>query len=238
MRKEIKLLTLMVFMLAGAITVEAQDKVGATLEADIVNQYIWRGQDLGNTALQPTLGINYKGLSLEAWGSVGLTDSSDAKEFDLTLSYTIGGLNFGVSDYWFSDGLDPQGRYFKYDAHGTNHLFEGFVGYDFGVASVAWYTNFAGADGVNKKGKRAYSSYFEVAAPFKLATCDWQATAGAVPHATDYYGTSGFAVINLALRATKEIKVTNSFSIPIFGEVVGNPCSQKAYLVFGLTLRP
>ncbi|MBO7581949.1 MAG: hypothetical protein J6T38_10600 [Bacteroidaceae bacterium] len=238
MRKEIKLLTLMVFMLAGAITMEAQDKVGATLEADIVNQYIWRGQDLGNTALQPTLGINYKGLSLEAWGSVGLTDSSDAKEFDLTLSYTIGGLNFGVSDYWFSDGLDPQGRYFKYDAHGTNHLFEGFVGYDFGVASVAWYTNFAGADGVNKKGKRAYSSYFEVAAPFKLATCDWQATAGAVPYSTDYYGTSGFAVINLALRATKEIKVTNSFSIPIFGEVVGNPCSQKAYLVFGLTLRP
>ena len=238
MRKEIKLLTLMVFMLAGAITMEAQDKVGATLEADIVNQYIWRGQDLGNTALQPTLGINYKGLSLEAWGSVGLTDSSDAKEFDLTLSYTIGGLNFGVNDYWFSDGLDPQGRYFKYDAHGTNHLFEGFVGYDFGVASVAWYTNFAGADGVNKKGKRAYSSYFEVAAPFKLATCDWQATAGAVPHATDYYGASGFAVINLALRATKEIKVTNSFSIPIFGEVVGNPCSQKAYLVFGLTLRP
>ena len=238
MKKAIKLLSLTAWLLAGTTAVEAQEKVETTVSADVVNQYIWRGLDLGNPALQPTLGIEYKGLSLEAWGSVGLTDSSDAKEFDLTLSYTIGGLKFGVSDYWFSNGLDPQGRYFKYDAHGTNHVFEGFVGYDFGVASVAWYTNFAGADGVNKKGKRAYSSYFEVAAPFKLATCDWQATAGAVPHATDYYGTSGFAVINLALRATKEIKVTDSFSIPIFGEVVGNPCSQKAYLVFGLTLRP
>ena len=238
MKKAIRLLSLMALLLSGTTAVEAQEKAETTIAADVVNQYIWRGQDLGNTALQPTLGIDYKGLSLAAWGSVGLTDAADAKEFDLTLSYTLGDLNFGVSDYWFSNGLDPEGRYFKYDAHGTNHVFEGFIGYDFGVASVLWCTNFAGADGVNKNGKRAYSSYFEVAAPFKLATCDWTATAGAVPHYTDYYGTTGFAVVNLSLRATKEIKVTDSFKIPVFGEVVGNPCSQKAYLVFGLTLRP
>ena len=236
-----KKIVLFALGMAMSMTTFAQDEVETTISADVVSSYIWRGQELGSVALQPTLGVGYKGLSLTAWGSTGLTNPADTKEFDFTLAYTLGGFNIGVTDYWFSAmpaGGDPDGRYFKYDAHGTNHVFEGFVGYDFGVASVAWYTNFAGADGVNKKGKRAYSSYFEVAAPFKLATCDWQATAGAVPHATDYYGTSGFAVINLALRATKEIKVTNSFSIPIFGEVVGNPCSQKAYLVFGLTLRP
>ena len=43
---------------------------------------------------------------------------------------------------------------------------------------------------------------------------------------------------SVALKATKEIKVTDSFSIPIFGQVVGNPCSQKAYLVLGFTLQP
>ena len=63
-------------------------------------------------------------------------------------------------------------------------------------------------------------------------------TAGAVPFATDFYGTTGFAVTNLSLRATKEIKVTDTFSIPVFGQVSGNPCSQKAYLVLGLTLQP
>ena len=89
---------------------------------------------------------------------------------------------------------------------------------------------------MNKDGKRAYSSYFEVAAPFKLATCDWTATVGAVPYATDFYGTNGFAVTNLAVRASKDIKVTDSFSIPIFGEVSANPCSQKAYLVVGMSL--
>ncbi len=229
---------LTVLLLSVATAVEAQDKVEVTVGADVVNQYIWRGQDLGHTAFQPTLGVAYKGVSLNAWGSTGLTNSDDVKEFDLTLGYTIGGFNISICDYWVNEGLDPRGRYFKYDAHSTNHVFEGNLGYDFGVASINWYTNFTGNDGVNKKGKRAYSSYFEISAPFRLASCDWTATAGAVPHHTTYYGTTGFAVTNLAVRVTKDIKVTDSFSIPVFGEVVGNPCSQKAYLVFGLTLRP
>ena len=215
--------------------------VDLSISGDIVSSYIWRGQDLGSAAVQPTLGVEYKGLSLSAWGSYGLVNTADAKEFDLTLAYTIGGFNIGMTDYWFDrGGLDPEGRYFKYDAHGTNHVFEANIGYDFGVASVQWFTNFAGNDGINKDGKRAYSSYAEVVVPFKLSAIDWTATVGAVPFATSFYNgwTSGFAVTNVSLTATKDIKVTDTFSIPVFGQVVGNPCSQKAYLVFGFTLQP
>ena len=213
-------------------------EIETTVSADVVSNYIWRGLDLGDVSLQPTLGIGYEGLSLTAWGNVGISNPNDSKELDLTLGFTIGGFNIGITDYWTNDGGDPEARYFKYDAHGTNHVFEANIGYDFGVASVQWFTNFAGNDGVNKDGKRAYSSYMEVNVPFKLSAIDWTATAGAVPYATDFYGTSGFAVTNLSLRASKDIKVTDSFSIPIFGQFVGNPCSQKAYLVFGLTLQP
>ena len=225
-------------MLVANATAFAQDEIETTISSDIVSQYIWRGQDCGNVSLQPTLGVSYKGLSLTAWGSTGLADANDTKELDLTLGYTAGNLNIGVTDYWFNAGLDPQNRYFKYDSHGTNHLFEANIGYDFGVASLQWYTNFAGNDGANKDGKRAYSSYAEVVVPFKLSAIEWTATAGAVPFATDFYGTKGFAVTNLSLKAEKEIKVTDSFSIPVFGQIVGNPCSQKAYLVFGITLQP
>ena len=202
-------------------TAIAQDKVETTISSDFVSSYIWRGQDLGSVAVQPTLGLGYKGLSLTAWGSYGLTNPDDVKEFDLTLAYSTGGLNIGITDYWFSAGLDPDARYFKYDAHGTNHVFEATVGYDFGPVALAWYTNFAGNDGVNKDGKRAYSSYVEANLPFRLVGVDWTATAGAVPYATTSYGTTGFAVTNLSLRATKEIKVSDSFSIPIFGQVTG-----------------
>ena len=233
-----KKIVLIAMMIATGYSATAQNKVETTVAADFVSSYIWRGQDCGSVAIQPTLGIGYKGLSLSAWGSYGLTDPDDVKEFDLTLAYTTGGFNIGVTDYWFSVGLDPDARYFKYDAHGTNHVFEANIGYDFGFASLQWFTNFAGNDGLNKDDKRAYSSYAELAIPFKLATVDWTATAGVVPWATSLYGTTGFAVTNVSLKATKDIKVTDTFSIPVFGQIVGNPCSQKAYLVFGFTLQP
>ena len=244
-RKGMKKRFVLAMMLVASATAIAQDdgeyrssEIESTISSDVVSSYIWRGQDLGSTAVQPTLGVGYKGFSLSAWGSYGLATPADTKEFDLTAAYTIGGLNIGVTDYWFNAGLDPQNRYFKYDNKSTNHVFEANIGFDFGVVSVQWYTNFAGNDGVNKDGKRAYSSYAEVVVPFKLVSFDWTATAGAVPFATDFYGTTGFAVTNLALKVTKEIKVTDTFSIPVFGQIVGNPCSQKAYLVFGFTLQP
>ena len=217
---------------------ESKAQVEGEMSVDFVNQYIWRGQDLGNVSVQPTLGIGWKGLSLTAWGSVGLSTASDTKEFDLTLGYQTGGFNIGVTDYWFNAGQDPQNRYFLYKAHDTNHVFEGNVGYDFGFLSLQWFTNFAGNDGANKDGKRAYSSYFEVSAPFSFVKCDWTATVGAVPYATDFYGTTGFAITNISLQASKSFDIKDKVSIPVFAGITANPCSQKAYLTVGFAIQP
>ena len=212
----------------------AQNEIETTIGADIVNQYIWRGQELGDVSVQPTLGIAYKGVSLTAWGSVGLSDKDDTKEFDITAAYTIGGFHIGVTDYWFNT---PNERYFAYEAHKTSHVFEANIGYDFGVASLNWYTNFAGNDGVNKDGKRAYSSYFEASMPFKLASCEWTATIGAVPYATSFYANAnGFAVTNVGIKATKDIKINDHFCIPIFTGITANPSTEKAFFIFGLSL--
>ncbi len=223
-------------IVATAMPATAQDKVEGTIAADVVNQYIWRGQDLGDVSLQPTLGIAYKGLSLTAWGSVGLSDSNDTKEFDLTAAWQVGGFHIGVTDYWFNT---PNERYFDYAAHSTSHVFEANVGYDFGPLALNWYTNFAGNDGVNNSGDRAYSSYLEAAVPFSLAGCQWTATVGAVPYATSFYAeANGFAVTNVSVKATKDIRVTDSFSVPVFAGIATNPSSEKAWLLFGFTLRP
>ena len=225
-------------LLFGAATAKAQDTVETTVGTDFVSSYVWRGLELGDVSMQPTLGVSYKGLSLSAWGSVGLSNPADTKELDLTLAYSVGGFNIGVTDYWFNAGLDPLNRYFKYAADETNHVFEANVGYDFGFASLQWYTNFAGNDLVKTTGKLAYSSYFEINVPFTLGGVDWTATAGAVPFATDFYGTGSFAVTNLALTAAKDIRITDTFSIPVFAQVAANPCSRAAFLVFGITLQP
>ncbi len=123
-----KKIVLLALSLVMGMTTYAQEEIETTVATDVVSSYIWRGQDLGSTAIQPTLGVGYKGLSLSAWGSYGIANPADTKEFDLTLAYSVGGFNIGITDYWFNVGLDPENRYFKYDAHGTNHLFEGTVG--------------------------------------------------------------------------------------------------------------
>ena len=234
--KKVRRLFCLAAVCMAAVAANAQDKVEGTIATDVVNQYIWRGQDLGDVSVQPTLGVAYKGVSLTAWGNVGLSDKDDTKEFDLTLAYTTGGFHIGVTDYWFNS---PNDKYFEYAAHKTSHVFEGNIGYDFGPVGLNWYTNFAGNDGLNKSGDRAYSSYVEATAPFKLASLDWTATVGAVPYATSFYSrANGFAVTNLGLKASKDIVITKSFSVPVFAGITANPSSQKAYFICGFTLRP
>lgn len=234
----IKVLTLAAVAMMSISAANAQDKVEGSVSADVVSRYVWRGQALGDAAVQPSASLSYKGLSLSAWGSYGFLNTEDTKEFDLTLSYTVGGFNVGVTDYWFSYyGADN--KYFEYRAHDTSHVWEANVGYDFGPLAIQWYTNFAGADGINKSGKRAYSSYVQLSAPFSLATCDWTATIGAVPYATNFYSdVNGFAVTNVALRATKAIPVCKKWSLPLFMEGSCNPSTKKGYLVVGFTVAP
>ena len=218
----------------------AQERVTADVGADLVSSYVWRGQDLGGAALQPALSIGYRGFSLSGWGSVGFS-RSDTKEFDLTLAYRYKGFSVSVTDYWFDGGAG----YFHYGAHRTSHVFEAQLGYDFSVVAVNWYTNFAGNDGTDSKGKRAYSSYLALSAPFSLGGIDWTAEVGAVPWETNFYnrteerqsGARGFEIAQVALQAGKEIRLTDAFSLPVFGRVAWNPATEGAYFVFGLSLK-
>ena len=223
---------MIILSVAFTATAGAEDKkiFEPVFGIGLVNQYIWRGQDLGHVSLQPTLGVEWKGLSLATWGSVGLTNAADTKELDLTLAYSQHGFNIGVTDYWFSNG-----SYFQYKAHKTTHIWEANAGYDFGFLAVQWYTNFAGNDGLTKSGKRAYSSYFELTTPFRLARLDWVATVGAVPYATTSYGAGGFCVTNIGLRATKDFLIRQEYHLPVFAGLTGNPRSEKVYLICGLT---
>ncbi len=222
-------------------TISAQEKVESDIGLDLVSSYIWRGQDLGNVSVQPFLSVAYKGFSLSAWGSVGF-EKSDTKELDLTLGYETGGFSVSVTDYWFDGGP----AYFHYGTHNTSHTFEAQIGYDFGPVAVNWYTNFAGNVGYRSDGKKAYASYAAVSAPFRLGGIDWTATVGVTPWENDFYGggenstyskemIAGFAVCEVGVQAQKEIRVTSSWQLPLFAQIVWNPSTEGAYFVAGLS---
>lgn len=231
----LKVMTVALLSTAMPFTTKAQDKVEASVGADVVSNYIWRGTDCGGVSIQPSMSVGYKGLSLTAWGSVGI-DKDDAREIDLTLSYTTGGLSVAITDYWFAYHKEDggyTGDYFKYGAHSTPHIFEATLGYDFGPLTLSWNTYFAGDDYVKADGDRAYSTYIGISAPFRLGGLDWSAEVGFTPWEGAY--ADKFNVTNLTLKAEKEIKFTNSFSLPIFAQLTFNPHTEGTYFVFGLS---
>lgn len=86
-----KLLFIALLLTAGTGSVQAQDQVEGSIKTDFVSSYIWRGLNLGHVSLQPELSLGWKGLSLTAWGSVGLSGhEDDFREIDLTLAYETG----------------------------------------------------------------------------------------------------------------------------------------------------
>lgn len=224
---------LMPVLLAMAIPAAAQDKVEVNVGADVVSGYIWRGQDLGNASIQPTLSVGYRGFKLTAWGSAGFS-REDTKEFDLTLGYAGGGFSVSVTDYWFDNGPG----YFHYGAGNTAHVFEAQVGYDFGFLAANWYTNFAGNDGVNRSGHRAYASYLNLTAPFTLGGLEWTVSVGATPWANTFYngGAGGFELTDIGIGASKEIRLTDRYALPVFARAIWNPATEGAYFVFGISL--
>jgi hypothetical protein len=241
-------------------TVGASKAQEFSVGADVVSSYVWRGvYQGGGVSVQPSVGFSAGGFSLGAWGSSNLSGGN--KEVDFTLGYEVGGVSLSITDYWWA-GEDAF-NYFKYGEDETAHVFEATVGYTLPVEafplSLTWSTVFAGADGLNSDGKRAYSSYLELSYPFTVKDVALSATLGLVPWGTSLYGgevwedtdgdgvndsfvgglynypADGLSVVNVGLKATKEIKITDSFSLPVFGQVIANPRSEDIFFVLGVS---
>ncbi len=216
----------------ATLPVVAQEKTEVNVGADLVSGYIWRGTDCGGVSIQPTLSVARSGFSLTAWGSVGF-ESTDTKELDFTLGYNTGGLTVAVTDYWFNQTNGVSNRYFDYQANNTAHVFEATLAYDFGPLALSWNTNFAGADAKKANGDRAYSTYIEAKAPFKLGGTDFAAEVGFTPWEGAY--SNKFNVTNIGLRADRDLQITDAFALPVFAKVTMNPYEDQAYFVFGMT---
>ena len=229
----------------GTTSAKAQE---FTVQGDLVSSYVWRGVYQTGASFQPTLGFGISGFSLTAWGSTDFdgyksTKGQANKEIDLTAAYAFGesGLSLSVASLWWAGQGARQ--YFNFKSHETAHFFEAGLAYTLPCEkfplSIAWYTMFAGAD-KNEEGAQNYSSYCELNYPFSVKSVGLNATVGFVPYETYMvgYGNSGFAFTNVALKATTAIRITDSFSLPIFAQAIWNPCLEDTHLVFGITLKP
>lgn len=217
-------------------------KVGISFGTDLVSSYIWRGSYNAGVSLQPFITLKSGGFSLTGWGSVDFT-ASDYKEADLTAAYSVAGFTFTVADYYWTgapnESTMPPRNYFHFGKD-TPHMLETGVSYCFGEkfpVTLSWYTMVAGHDKDAETGKRSYSTYAEVSYPFAVRTVDMSAWVGFTPwKSPNMYGTTGFAVCNVGVGATKAIRFSDSFSLPVFTRLIWNPSKDDVNFAGGFSI--
>lgn len=209
---------------------KAQNEFTVSGKADFVSDYVWRGayQNSG-VSIQPSLTLGYAGLSLNVWGNQSLENS--AKEFDINLSYSIKNFSITVSDYWWV-GVDMPYGHYKND-----HFFEGTLAYNFGESfplTLSWSTMFAGAD-KDENGDLQASTYINAFYPISLpADVTLTPAIGFTPWKGMYHDKAAFT--DLSVKASKDIKVTDSFAIPVFVQALVAPVYDRTYLIAGFSL--
>ncbi len=129
-------------------------------------------------------------------------------------------LTFGI---WGGTTYDD-----SYDRKTTEHLLDVVVDYQFEnnpfrlMASTIFYGNDRDEDG-----NQNYSTYFEVGygLPYQSILTDF--FIGVNPIGTFYY--DKFSVVNLGVKATKDVKISEKYHIPITVNLSGNPAKEQLY---------
>lgn len=207
--------------------------------ADLFNRYVWRGLDYGSSpSIQPTIEYAHKsGLKAGFWGSFNTLGNYN--EIDFYVSYSISSFDIVLTDYFISESGIPSTKTFRYlnfdnetTGHGTEFsLF--WNGTEKLPLTLMAGTFFWGAD-KNADGKQNYSTYIEAKYEFETKVGNIETIIGFTPAEGLYGNTLG--VINLGIGTTKDIKITEHFSLPVQSSVVVNPQTSNIFLLFGISL--
>jgi len=218
-----KKITLIVFTLLAICTLNVKSQEEKTspfsVGADFYSNYIWRGSKLGTgPAFQPSVKFNTGGLTLGVWGSF---DASGYQEVDPFISYAFkNGLSLGVTDYYYP----AAGGAFADTSVNAYEINVGFVkgGLSLSANYILNEASLAGAAGNDM--------YFQ--AGYAFTNFNVSVGAGDGWHTSD----SEFNVCHVGIGTVKVIKITDSFSIPVTGQVIYNPDKKQLFVVAGISL--
>ena len=197
-----------------------------TTGADFYSSYVWRGTRQGSgPAIQPVIEFTTGSFTAGAWGSF---DFNDYQEVDLYLSFALTeSVSIGIQDYYL-----PGLSYFDYSAASGSHAYEVNLIYSGEQVSLEADYVINEAGGIGSCGG---DLYFEAGFSFDYFTVFMGAGNGW--HTYDPVDDEGaFNVCNIGLEVSRDIIITDRFSIPVTGQLIFNPDSETMFLVVGFTL--
>lgn len=229
---------------------------------DIVSKYVWRGLQFGENvpALQPYMEFGAGPIVFGFFGSTGLAGNGSFQEFDFYVGadFMDGMLSAYIYDYYFPAW---GGDYFDFDKNTTGHLLEldlSFNGTDNIPFTFLLAVNFYGADALridndpnsvhfNEVLGVKHSTYAEFGYNTKVGGLDFSPFMGfnltkaidANP-GTGYVGETGFysndiGLIHIGMKVSKEIEISDKFSLPIYGQVSSNFQAKQVFWTVGFS---
>jgi len=225
-----------VLMLSLPVISQEEEKTSYSFDfgADLMSRYVWRGL-LYSPAVnaQPWMVFTKGNLSVGAWGSYAL--GNYYAEADFYISYAAGPVTISINNYYSEDETDMTAvNYFNFKSGQTGHYFEGSLAYtlpeNFPLTITA-ATFFYGADYDYVADKNYYATYLELAYPFKFSETDCNAFIGGTVNEGIYAAKA--AIVNMGLKASKSIKISNEFELPVSASLVINPYAEDIFFVFG-----
>lgn len=237
MKKTFKTLFVLGLAVIFALNVQAQDEESASswdTGLDIYSSYIWRGSKFGSgAAFQPYVEFSTGGFALGAWGST-TTDEMDGFEMDLYASYSAGPVSFTLTDYYFG------GDWTEYK---SMHSLEPSIGVSAGDFSFTAAYMFLPEDARNvgdKFGKEG-DLYFE--AGYSFGKVDIAVGAGDGQYTwVDDNGDemmdddeADFNICNISVGTSKDIVITDTWTLPVSGAVILNPTTGGFFITAGIS---
>ena len=219
---------------------------------DLASNYMWRGFDqsyrggngtMVDPSFQPGITFGYGKFYINLWGNASLL--SDYKEFDMFLGFEHENLTITLYDVFCGVGSDFNTRFFDKDMHNLTATID-YTFFD--RLRVHWATTFIHSNDFltsgKRAGKRAFSSYFEVAYTQPVKDLfDIEITAGASPWTGPFWcptrvgneydwnnPAEGFNVTNLSLMLNKEFEMGN-ITFPLQVGYIYNPLSNYHYAI-------
>lgn len=231
-----------------AQTEQSASKGKLNITADLVSRFVWRGLDPGGASahFQPTFSYSNSGFEVGAWGTYGLSNSY--AEVDLYAKYSTNGFTLQYTNYYnpvsaVGAATSANTKFYNFgkSTASVGEISLSYKGKETFPISILAGTFLYGNDhdygykaSLDAKHDNYYSTYFELGYSAKVADQGVDLFLGATPGAGFYGNKAG--VVNAGVKATRSIKITDNYSLPITASLITNPQAERIYAVIGITL--
>jgi hypothetical protein len=228
-------LLVLVILMVSNLSVNAQGKV--SVSPTITTRHYWRGIMVSNSAnYEMDMVYTNNNFTFGAWG--GYAFDNTYSEFDFHMGYKFSDhFNIDVWDLFANrdeESIDDH-NYLDLDRSTTNHLIDASFNFYFTEQfplSISVATMLYGCD-LDDDGDQNYSTYVEFGYPVTIGGEKVSLFAGLNPFANQVYGDT-FGFVNVGATATREVKITDKFSLNTWAKLGINPQAETANLILGI----